>query len=362
MDPYSQNQQQPVAGNNPYASPNTPPAGAFGQPQPMGPTAPPAAATPQPYTQPADMLQPVSGQVPDTYQRPSAIQAAQQPQAQAVGAIPQQRAAANAQPQAVVSAATPGTGKSAPSVKPIQGNPNSTQNSLQIAEIRDGIVIMNDGSFRSVIMAKSINFDLMSSQEQEAVEYSYQGFLNSLYFPVQIFVRSQKVDLQPYLEKLDKIRSEHDNMLLALLMEDYIQYMTQLSQQTNIMDKKFYVVIPYFPHVDVQKALTQSKNFFTGVVALFDKKEQHVVINEAELEKAKTELRNRVQAVLGGLLQSGVQALPLDTQELIELYYDTYNPDTATRQELKNFSNLTADIVTKGQGTAAQAHLQKEMM
>lgn len=232
---------------------------------------------------------------------------------------------------------------------------------MQIAEIRDGIVIMNDGSFRSVIMAKSINFDLMSPQEQEAVEYSYQGFLNSLYFPVQIFIRSQKVDLQPYLEKLDKIRSEHDNMLLALLMEDYINYMTQLSAQTNIMDKKFYIVIPYFPHVDVQKAITQSKNFFTGLVALFDKKEQHVVINEAELEKAKTELRNRVQAVLGGMMQTGIQALPLDTQELIELYYDTYNPDTATRQELKNFGDMNADIVTKGQGAAAQPHLQKEL-
>src|SRR5690242_13079078 len=128
-----------------------------------------------------------------------------------------------------------------PPVRPVaKTNPNSTQNVLQIAEIRDGIVIMNDGSFRSVVMAKSINFDLMSPQEQEAVEYSYQGFLNSLYFPIQIFVRSQKVDLQPYIAKLDKIRSEHDNMLLAMLMEDYIQYIDQLSQQTNIMDKKFY--------------------------------------------------------------------------------------------------------------------------
>src|SRR6476620_10532382 len=106
-----------------------------------------------------------------------------------------------------------------------KSNPNSTQNTLQIAEIRDGIIIMNDGSFRSVIMAKSINFDLMSPQEREAVEYSYQGFLNSLYFPIQIFIRSQKVDLRPYIEKLDKIRTEHDNMLLALLMEDYIQFL-----------------------------------------------------------------------------------------------------------------------------------------
>jgi hypothetical protein len=144
-------------------------------------------------------------------------------------------------------------------------------------------------------------------------------------------------------------------------MEDYINYIDQLSQQTNIMDKKFYVVVPYFPHVDVQKALTQSKNFVTGFVDLFNKKEQHVVINEAELEKAKAELRNRVQAVLQGLLQAGVQGLPLDTQELIELYYDTYNPDTATRQQLKNFNELNADVITKGEGTAVQAHLQREL-
>jgi hypothetical protein len=240
-------------------------------------------------------------------------------------------------------------------------NPNSTQNTLQIAEIRDGIVIMNDGSFRSIIMVKSINFDLMSSQEQEAVEYSYQGFLNSLYFPIQIFVRSQRVDLQPYIEKLDKIRTEHDNMLLALLMEDYINYIDQLSDQTNIMDKKFYIVIPYFPTVDVQKALSQSKGFISGIGKLFNNKEDHVVINEADLEKAKNELRNRVQAALGGLAQCSIQGLPLDTQELIELYYDTYNPDTATRQQLKNFDELTAEIIQKGSGNAPQAHLQREL-
>src|ERR1043166_5778218 len=104
-------------------------------------------------------------------------------------------------------------------------NPNSTQNTLQIAEIRDGVVIMNDGTFRAVIMCKAINFDLMSPQEREAVEYSYQGFLNSLTFPIQIFMRSEKVDLRPYLEKLDKIRAQQDNMLLALLMEDYTNFL-----------------------------------------------------------------------------------------------------------------------------------------
>jgi hypothetical protein len=266
-------------------------------------------------------------------------------------------------PPVAVGGVMPQAPKVGGEVKSAKGakNPNSTQNSLQIAEIRDGIVIMNDGSYRSVIMVKSINFDLMSPQEQEAVEYSYQGFLNSLYFPIQIFLRSQKVDLQPYIARLDKIRTEHDNMLLAMLMEDYVGYIDDLSQQTNIMDKKFYVVIPFFPVVDSKMALNQSKNFLSGLGGILNKKEQHVTINEPDLENAKTELRNRVQSVLSGLQQATLQGLPLDTQELIELYYDTYNPDTATRQQLKNFEDLTVDVVTKGDGTATQPHLQREL-
>ncbi len=252
----------------------------------------------------------------------------------------------------------PVQGKSASGPAP---NPNSTQNALLIAEIRDGIVIMNDGSFRSVIMLKSINFDLMSQSEQEAIEYAYQHFLNSLYYPVQIFIRSQKVDLQPYIEKLDKIRTEHDNMLLALLMDDYIGYIDALSQQTNIMDKKFYIVVPYLPNEEEIRPLSQSKNFFSGVAALFNNKEQKIVINEVDLEKAKAELRNRVQATLSGLRECGVQGLPLDTQELIELYYDTYNPDTATRQQLKSYDDLDTDIIVKGQGRAAQPQLDREL-
>jgi len=238
-------------------------------------------------------------------------------------------------------------------------NPTSTQNVLQIAEVRDGIVIMNDGTFRSVIMAKSINFDLMSPQEREGVEVGYQAFLNSLYFDVQIFMRSTKIDIRPYLEKLDKIRAEHDNMLLAMLMEDYINFVSDLAMQTNIMDKNFYVVIPYQAKVDIQKAVAQSKNFFTGLTNIIKPKQQHVVINEKDLETAKTELRNRVQAVMAGLQQCGVQSLPLDTQELIELYYESYNPDTASRQQLKNFEDLSTPVINKGQGPAPQPQLNR---
>lgn len=333
MDPNQQGSTQSNGVGQPYPLPPQPyPAAPPANPAQPVPAFPGNASTASPLPAP-------SGVAP---QAPGAIQPIQPAPAQPVyaGGMPPTQAAKPPAPKT---------------------NPNSTQNTLQIAEIRDGIVIMNDGSFRSVVMVKSINFDLMSTQEQEAVEYAYQGFLNSLYFPLQIFIRSQRIDLQPYIERLDKIRTEHDNMLLALLMDDYIGYIDQLAQQTNLMDKKFYLVIPYFPVIEVQKAITQSKNFFSGITQLFSAREDHVVINEADLEKAKTELRNRVQAVLGGLRQCSIQGLPLDTQELIELYYDTYNPDTATRQQLKNFNNLTSDIVTKGQGAAPQAHLQREL-
>jgi hypothetical protein len=306
-------------------------------------------------TQPGDPLPP-----PQPVATPTPVQA---PAPQPVEPIAAPPPPAPAQPLIQPPPVTAG-GVDPNAKKPVErpvAHPNSTQNSLQIAEIRDGIVIMNDGSFRAVVMVKSINFDLMSPQEQESVEYAYQGFLNSLYFPIQIYMRSQKVDLKPYIEKLDKIRSEHDNMLLALLMEDYINYIGQLSLQTNIMDKNFYVVIPFFPVIDIQKGLDQSKTFIKGVGGIFKSKDQHVIVNETDLENAKTELRNRVQAVLAGLLQCGVQGLPLDTQELIELYYDTYNPDTATRQHLKDFGVLTADVITKGEGKAPQNHLKGEL-
>lgn len=244
-------------------------------------------------------------------------------------------------------------------------NPNSTQNHLKIAEIRDGIVIMEDGSFRAVIMAKSINFDLMSLSEQESVEYSFQSFLNSLYFPIQIFLRSQKIDMADYIAKLSKIKGEHDNMLLALLMEDYISFITDLAEQTNIMDKAFYVVVPFLPHEESQQKnlniAKESKSMISGLGNIFSNTTTKVVIDEKKLEEAKTELRHRVQSVLAGLNECGVKAIPLDTQELIELYYDVYNPDTATRQKIKNFDDLTAPIVTKGEGRAPQPHLDREL-
>lgn len=240
--------------------------------------------------------------------------------------------------------------------KPVP-NPNTTQNSLLISEIRDGMAIMNDGSFRAVVACKSINFDLMSSREREGVEYSYQNFLNALYFPVQIFIRSQRVDIGPYIDRLVTIRRAQDNMLLNVLMDDYIEFIDVLSQEANIMDKSFFIVIPFFPAGDLSNVVEQGKGFFGKIF----QKPQTVAtkIDAAAYSKAKDEIKNRVDAVTSGLFQIGVKSVQLNTKELGELYYNVYNPDTAVREPLGNFENVTTTYVQKGQGEAARPHLNE---
>lgn len=232
-------------------------------------------------------------------------------------------------------------------VRPTPKNPNSSQSTLQLSEVRDNMVIMVDGSMRAVVACKSINFDLMSDREREGVEYSYQNFLNSLNFPIQILIRSQRVDIGPYIEKLILSRRTQDNMLLGVLMDDYINYIDVLSQEANIMEKSFYIVVPYFPKGDAANFVEQGKGFFGK---LFAKPTNTVTkIDTATYQKAKDEIKNRVDNVVAGMFQIGVQSAQLDTKSLGELYYNFYNPDTAVRQPLGDFENSTG-IYTKKAG------------
>ncbi len=226
----------------------------------------------------------------------------------------------------------------------------STQESLLISEIRDGVVVMRDGSLRAVIMASAINFDLMSAAERDAVEYAYQNFLNSLHYPIQILIKSQKIDLDAYITKLQQLRSEQDNDLLALLMDDYITNIKALIEEVNIMDKQFYVVVPFFPPTAVS---LRSKNIATGLAGVF-KKQTITTLGENDFTSFKSELSQRIQQVCGGLSQIGVRNIPLNTQELIDLYYSSYNPDVAQNQKLIDAGQLQTAAVTKGEGSAPQ--------
>ena len=253
--------------------------------------------------------------------------------------VPPVQQTATPQPQAQQSTQTP------------PRKSNSTQNSLLLSELRDGMVIMADGTFRAVIACKSINFDLMSSREREGVEFSYQNFLNALYFPIQIFIRSQRVDIGPYLDRLDTIRRDQDNMLLGVLMDDYINFIDSLAQEANIMDKSFFVVVPYFPAGDITNVVEQGKGFFDKFFGAAKKTNAITKIDKVTYEKAKDEIKNRVDSVVSGLAQVGVQALQLNTKQLGELYYNVYNPDTAVREPLTDFNSVTSTYVRKATGT-----------
>jgi type IV secretory pathway VirB4 component len=218
----------------------------------------------------------------------------------------------------------------------------STQSSLIINEIKDGIVIMKDGSLRSVVLSSAINFDLMSQAEQDGAEMAFQGFLNSLHFPIQIVIKSRKIDLDNYIDKLKKNRDEQDNPLLADLMEDYIANVQSLIEEVNIMDKQFFVVIPYFPMAEAGKA-----NIVQQLGTIL-KPANVVSVGAVDFENSKKELRQRVQLVANGLAQMGLRAIPLNTQELIDLYYTSYNPDVAAQQKLIDASQLQAASVVRG--------------
>lgn len=270
--------------------------------------------------------------------QPFAAQPVPQPAAQPQPIAPQ---AAPAQQPIASAAAAP-----ASNLAPVVENPLSTQATLLFSELRDSLVIMKDGSFRAVVACQSINFDLMSETEREGVEYSYQNFLNSLNFTVQILIRSQKVDIGPYIERLTEMRRNNDNMLLGVLMDDYLQFISVLAEEANIMDKSFFIVIPYYGSADMERTVEQTKNFFKAM----SKSKGNLVtrINRDVYNKAIEELNNRVDTVISGLYQIGIQSVRLNTKELSELFYNFNNPDTAVREPLVDFSQLSTTYVKKG--------------
>ena len=229
----------------------------------------------------------------------------------------------------------------------------STQNSLLISEIKDGVVIMRDGSLRGVILGSAINFDLMSAEEQGAVEFAYQGFLNSLHFPIQILIKSQKIDLDSYIEKLQGLRNDQPNQLLGMLMEDYIANIRALVDEVNIMDKQFYVVVPYYPTIATNKKAT---SLITGIREALQPTPM-ISVGEEQFRQYKLELSQRMSLVSSGMGQMGIRAIALGTQELIDLYYGWYNPDTAGNQKLIDAAQMMTPVVQKGDGNAPRGPL-----
>ncbi len=209
----------------------------------------------------------------------------------------------------------------------------STQEYLDIAEIKDNTVVLKDGTLRAVIMVSSINFALKSEEEQNAVISSYVSFLNNLRFSLQIVIQSRELEIDNYLSYLGEKERAQTNKLLKLQTTDYIEYIKELTSIGRIMSKRFFVVVPYDPLSDKQKG-------FFSLIKEALKPATIISLKEKTFDRYQEMLARRLDSVMGGLESMGVSVARLDTQSLIELYYKTYNPETSKNQPLVDLDKI----------------------
>jgi hypothetical protein len=211
-------------------------------------------------------------------------------------------------------------------------NVMSTQSHLDVAEVKESTVVLRDGSMRSVIVVSSTNFSLKSGDEQNALIDSYQSFLNSLDFPIQIIMQSRKLDIHAYLDKLRSIMQQQTNELLRLQTQEYIEYVAKLIEFASIMNKTFYVVVPYSPFVTREGLMQKISNLINPIKGISLKKQ--------EFEAHKEALFQRVNQILGALNSMGLHTIILNTEELVELLYNSYNFDNASPIQIKKIEEL----------------------
>lgn len=217
--------------------------------------------------------------------------------------------------------------------KPKVGPP--TQRYLDIAEIREDVVIMKDGTLRAVLIVSSINFALKSEDEQAATVQGYMQFLNSLEHPIQVVVQSRRMNIDGYMETLKKQEQTIDNELLKSQIRDYMSFIGELVDLGEIMQKQFFVVVPYDPSETGEKR----KSFMTRLSASLSPA-KILKLNNKQFTDRKDTLMQRIANVSAGLQSMGLQVAMLDTQSLIELYYTCYNPQVLQTQRLVDTNKL----------------------
>lgn len=195
----------------------------------------------------------------------------------------------------------------------------ATQDFVPLREIRDGVVILKDGSMRALVMASSLNFALKSGDEQQSIIYQFQNFLNSLNFSVQIFVESRRLDIRPYLALLENRLKEQTIDLMKIQTREYIEFIKTFTEQQNIMTKTFFIVIPYTPPVITGDPL---KSF------LGTSRPKQTATEEKlrSFEEDRTQLDQRIAVVEQGLVRCGIRVVQLGTEELVEVFYKLFNP------------------------------------
>ncbi len=209
----------------------------------------------------------------------------------------------------------------------------ATQRYLDIAEIKEDVVIMRDGTLRAVLMVSSINFALKSEDEQQAIIAQYVSFLNSLEYPLQIVIQSRRLNIDQYIERLKQAEKEQTNELLRMQIADYRGFVAELVELGQIMQKFFFVVVPYNPLSD------KRKNFFAQMSEVIAPA-LSVRLAQEQFLKRRNDLMQRVDHMKGALNSMGLKSVVLDTQGLIELYYRVYNPETYDAEKMTDSAKL----------------------
>jgi len=200
----------------------------------------------------------------------------------------------------------------------LQNSPAS-QEFVPIKEVKDGIAVLNDGSLRAIMLASSINFALKSQEEQRAVITQFQNFINSLDFSVQMSVQSRNLDIEPYLDKLQKQYKTEDNQLLQTQIQEYIEFIRTFTDDADIMRKAFFMVVPYNRAV-----INQDGGIMDTLGGLFGGNENQT--KDEAFEEARSQLDQRIGIIEQGLVRTGVRVTQLETEETIELFYQLLNP------------------------------------
>lgn len=218
----------------------------------------------------------------------------------------------------------------------------STQTHLKIGEIRDNILVLKNGGVRAVLKTTSINFNLKSEEEQKAIIYSYQSFLNSLEFPIQILVRSKKLNIDSYIEQVHELGDKQKNSLLQEQTYEYADFVRKLVDYADIMEKEFYVIIPFDPMRAADAAKGNSIQAFFQNMAPRDSYTD-IKTRHAEFNRLKKALMQRVNIVESGLENCGLKTNQLQTMELIELFYGIYNPNVSKSSKLKDLTSTSIE-------------------
>jgi type IV secretory pathway VirB4 component len=214
-----------------------------------------------------------------------------------------------------------------------QTTTSATQKFLGVAEVKEDVIILKNGALRGVLAVSAINYDLKSSDEQEAIISQYQNFLNSLDFPLQIIINSRKLNIAHYLEFIGGKEKEQPNELLRLQISEYKNFIDQLVSVSNIMEKNFYIIVPFSP------IESSEKSFFSNLFAMGNPK-KNIAEKKENFETYKNQLFQRMDQITAGLSGIGLRLAPLQTQELIELLYNAYNPNVFALTELGEIKNL----------------------